>query len=217
MTGTIRGSFVWYWHTLPQLLQRSWPNTMATFKLFCSSFCVSFNHSNRESLTQQTIYWHFLVVIVYFSEDINEIAARNWQSFSKQQYFDSNGFFISTVFSIPILLNCMLMIVSVWNKGTSWIAKRVDFYSVCMYREIGCTVQRNWWQKSRQNNWGQCTGGSEINVQKLIKYLQIKRARTHISTVQNLNYHPIALYVPPTAYEIYTHNTWTVFVHRPYN
>lgn len=51
--------------------------------------------------------------IVYFSESINEYAALNWRTFSKQQYFDDNGLFISTVFSIPILLNCMLLIVSI--------------------------------------------------------------------------------------------------------
>lgn len=52
--------------------------------------------------------------IVYFSEGINEYAALNWRTFSKQQYFDDNGLFISTVFSIPILLNCMLLIVSIY-------------------------------------------------------------------------------------------------------
>ena len=32
--------------------------------------------------------------------------------FSRQQYFDSKGLFISIVFSVPILLNCMIMVVS---------------------------------------------------------------------------------------------------------
>lgn len=45
------------------------------------------------------------------SEYINEVAAHNWQTFSRQQYFDSNGLFISTVFCIPLLLNCMILIV----------------------------------------------------------------------------------------------------------
>jgi len=33
--------------------------------------------------------------------------------FSRQQYFDNQGMFISLVFSVPILLNCMIMVVSV--------------------------------------------------------------------------------------------------------
>lgn len=51
------------------------------------------------------------VSLVYFSETINEYAAFNWKMFSRQQYFDSKGLFISVVFSVPILLNCMLMVV----------------------------------------------------------------------------------------------------------
>lgn len=49
--------------------------------------------------------------MVYFSEQLNAYAAHNWKVFSRQQYFDSKGLFISIVFSVPILLNCMLMVV----------------------------------------------------------------------------------------------------------
>ncbi|TMW45162.1 hypothetical protein DOY81_009764 [Sarcophaga bullata] len=62
------------------------------------------------------------VSAVYFSESINEYAALNWRSFSKQQYFDSNGLFISTVFSIPILLNCMLLIGAWLYNSTKMMA-----------------------------------------------------------------------------------------------
>jgi len=36
-----------------------------------------------------------------------------YRFFSRQQYFDNQGMFISLVFSVPILLNCMIMVVSV--------------------------------------------------------------------------------------------------------
>ncbi|XP_065164849.1 transmembrane protein 18 [Atheta coriaria] len=58
----------------------------------------------------QALLFFFLLLLVYFSESINEIASTNWSVFSRQQYFDSSGLFISVVFSIPILLNCMLMV-----------------------------------------------------------------------------------------------------------
>lgn len=58
------------------------------------------------------ILYSFSVLLVYFSESINKLASTNWKIFSRQQYFDSNGLFISVVFSIPILFNCMLMVVS---------------------------------------------------------------------------------------------------------
>jgi hypothetical protein len=50
------------------------------------------------------------VLLVYFSEFINEVAARNSQYFSKSQYFDSNGLFISVVFCCPILINCIFIL-----------------------------------------------------------------------------------------------------------
>lgn len=68
---------------------------------------------------------HAAVLLVYFSENINELAAIHWRSFSRQQYFDSNGLFISTVFSIPILLNCMLMIVSSFET-IKWIRRLIE-------------------------------------------------------------------------------------------
>lgn len=87
------------------------------------------------------------VSVVYFSESINEYAALNWRTFSKQQYFDDNGLFISTVFSIPILLNCMLLIVSI----NSWYL-RVGYWTLetPVPRELGCTIQRNWWPRWRR-------------------------------------------------------------------
>ncbi|XP_011189926.1 transmembrane protein 18 [Zeugodacus cucurbitae] len=64
----------------------------------------------RNSTNFQIFLFLILLSAAYCSESINEFAAARWKSFSKQQYFDSNGLFISTVFSIPILLNCMLII-----------------------------------------------------------------------------------------------------------
>ncbi|XP_004541826.1 transmembrane protein 18 isoform X2 [Maylandia zebra] len=62
---------------------------------------------------------HFLLVVglVYSAEYLNELAARNWRSFSNFQYFDSKGMFISLVFSIPLLLNAVI-IVMVWVYRT---------------------------------------------------------------------------------------------------
>lgn len=63
------------------------------------------------------------VLMVYFSEFFNEIAARNWYKFSKHQYFDSNGLFISVIFSCPILVNCLLMLARFLNQSFQLLAK----------------------------------------------------------------------------------------------
>lgn len=72
----------------------------------------------------QVILFLVMLLLVYFSETINELAAIHWRSFSRQQYFDSSGLFISTVFSIPILLNCMLMIGS-WLYNSMQVMTRL--------------------------------------------------------------------------------------------
>ncbi|RZC33838.1 transmembrane protein 18, partial [Asbolus verrucosus] len=72
----------------------------------------------------QALLFFCLLLLVYFSESINKLASNNWKIFSRQQYFDSNGLFISVVFSIPILLNCMLMVGS-WLYQSTQLMKNL--------------------------------------------------------------------------------------------
>ena len=44
------------------------------------------------------------VVTVYIAEDINQFLAKNHKAFTRHQYFDSRGMFISVVMSTPLLL-----------------------------------------------------------------------------------------------------------------
>ncbi|XP_058833662.1 transmembrane protein 18 [Topomyia yanbarensis] len=71
----------------------------------------------------QVFLFLVLLLLVYFSESINEYAAINWRIFSKQQYFDDKGLFISIVFSVPILLNCMLMVGSWLYQSTQLMTR----------------------------------------------------------------------------------------------
>ncbi|KAJ9574881.1 hypothetical protein L9F63_007944, partial [Diploptera punctata] len=71
------------------------------------------NHSNF-----QVLLFFVLFLKMIDTKSINEIAATNWNFFSRQQYFDSKGMFISLVFSVPILLNCMIMVANwLWQSS----------------------------------------------------------------------------------------------------
>ncbi|XP_055297250.1 transmembrane protein 18-like [Sitodiplosis mosellana] len=97
--------------------------------------------TRKHSLFQMILFLTMLLA-VFMSEKINELATKHSRLFSRQQ-IDSSGLFISTVFSMPILLNCMLMIVN-------WLYTATDVMSTMRAAQMKNNSAGN--SRSKSNN-----------------------------------------------------------------
>ncbi len=52
------------------------------------------------------------MAIVFNAERINSLAARHWQSFATQNYFQSLGVFTSALLSAPLLLTMFTILIN---------------------------------------------------------------------------------------------------------
>lgn len=68
--------------------------------------------ATRKSGNTQAVLFFGCLMSVWSAERLNTLLLRNWRRFAGQPYFDSNGVFISTVWSGPLLLISTLILVN---------------------------------------------------------------------------------------------------------
>ena len=106
------------WHVITEtdwLQEKRLLFLLTTFYILLISVTVL----TRKRLNFQAAFFSLLCIGIYAAEHVNKWFAKNWKLISaKQQYFDSSGLFISVVYSLPMLLN-LLFLVIVWMQSAS--------------------------------------------------------------------------------------------------
>ena len=77
----------------------------------------------RKSETAQTVLFVWCMLVAFSARTLNEWGGRHWRSFSKQNYFDENGFFISTVLSTPMMVTQVVVLVNFFRLMVSMMIK----------------------------------------------------------------------------------------------
>ncbi|GMH21808.1 hypothetical protein Nepgr_023651 [Nepenthes gracilis] len=49
---------------------------------------------------------------IYFAERLNRFLGEHWKSFATQNYFDPHGIFLSTIWSGPLLIIAMIILIN---------------------------------------------------------------------------------------------------------
>ncbi|KAL5260100.1 hypothetical protein ACHWQZ_G010278 [Mnemiopsis leidyi] len=87
-----------------------WLVSLQTFHVLMFCFVVITHRANWHFLS--AIIFLFLLTLMYFAQTINTLAAQNYNQFTNEQYFDSDGLFITIILLLPCALNCILFIFS---------------------------------------------------------------------------------------------------------
>jgi hypothetical protein len=87
-----------------------WLVSVQTFHVLMFCLVIVSHRANWHLLSAVTFL--FLLTLMYFAQTINTLAAQNYDQFTKEQYFDSDGLFITLILLLPCALNCILFIVS---------------------------------------------------------------------------------------------------------
>jgi transmembrane protein 18 len=82
----------------------------------------------RKNSDIQTVQFFITFVLVYFSENVNNILGQHWELFATQNYFDKRGVFMCTLWAGPLLFTALCQLINfVTMMGSMLIvAKRLE-------------------------------------------------------------------------------------------
>lgn len=65
----------------------------------------------------------FIAIVVRLAERINAYAGERWEDIATQNYFDTNGVFVLIFLAVPLLLDCVIMLVSFMREASSLLVE----------------------------------------------------------------------------------------------
>jgi len=65
----------------------------------------------------------FIAIVVRTAEYWNHFLSGHWESIASQNYFDKNGVFVAIVICVPLLLDCMLMLLMFTREAFQLLVK----------------------------------------------------------------------------------------------
>lgn len=68
--------------------------------------------TTRKNLNFQMLLFLTALAGVYLAERFNSLLGQNWKSFAGQNYFDSNGVFLSVLWSGPLLVIAIIILIN---------------------------------------------------------------------------------------------------------
>lgn len=106
---TIRGFFAAIDWTEP------WIIGLCLFHMFILMIAIF----TRKYNSFQIALFCIITATVYIAESVNSVLAQNWKIFSRQNYFDKRGVFISAMWSTPLILVAIVMLAqSLYSAST---------------------------------------------------------------------------------------------------
>ncbi|KAG4380668.1 hypothetical protein GLYMA_16G216600v4 [Glycine max] len=67
---------------------------------------------SRKKTSFQMFLFLLTLVGVYLAESLNRFLGKNWKSFSSHNYFDPSGLFMSVLWSGPLLVISMIILIN---------------------------------------------------------------------------------------------------------
>ncbi|XP_071723256.1 uncharacterized protein [Rutidosis leptorrhynchoides] len=67
---------------------------------------------SRKNTNFQMFLFLFALLGVYFAETLNKVLGNNWKNFSTQNYFDPHGVFLSVLWSGPLLIISIVILLN---------------------------------------------------------------------------------------------------------